>query len=379
MILGIAEDLTSTVELDSELTNIPDSGMYLNSGVHPSITVNNLLAFLPNLDFTFDAWSSGTTYSKFDTSRNRGDLVLYNTKVYQSILGTNLNQQPDISPTYWVETNIESLRVKTFIQKVKDKVYSELKLTRRLIDNQYLYSSDTTSTTTITLPNDYAGWVFEPKGSDYVSFRINEASLRAMVAVPTNLYVVNQGSLVTTIVLNPNNGVLAFEAVNYSFSGKGKWLFVIDSQDVKANGSTVDMLNYEGFVAYTASGIGASPQAATYTYGTTDNGLGFNITAYLDSSQYIDNNLVEYANYVKATFELMALEMFLHNSNNRSNLSERHQLDREMLIAETKELNAHSVIFKQREEKKRAIKQLEKTLDRNINDNDNFVIKYTSI
>ena len=62
MVLGISEDFTSTVEFDSQLSSIPSSGLYLNSGTHPIITVNNLLEFLPNINFNFSEWDSSTSY-----------------------------------------------------------------------------------------------------------------------------------------------------------------------------------------------------------------------------------------------------------------------------------------------------------------------------
>ena len=375
MILGIAEDFTNTTSLDSQLTSIPSSGMYLNSGVHPSITVDNLLNYLPNVDFTFTAYNAGTTYGKFDDTRLITDVVTDASIIYQSISTANTGNTPASSPTEWQVTNIESLRLKAFVQKVKDRVYSDLRLERRLVDNQYLYTEGDTD---YTLPEDYAAWVFEAKGSDYVSFRINEIKLQANTTSPVDIYVVNQSALVTTLSITPNNGALEFSNYDYAFSGKGKWIFAIDSQSVKTNGYTIDPLNFDGFVAYTATGSGVSPQAATYNYGTSDNGLGFNITAYLDSSQYITNNFLEFGSYIRSTFEMMSLEMFLHNSHNRSNREQRNQLDKQMLLAETKELNAHSVVNRYMKEKKKAIQRLEKTLDRNISDND-LEISYTSI
>ena len=85
MILGIAEDFSSSITLDTDLTSIPTSGMYLNSGVHPSITLDNLLHFLPRYDLTPTAWNNGTTYTVFDTSRNRTDLVTHSDVIYESI------------------------------------------------------------------------------------------------------------------------------------------------------------------------------------------------------------------------------------------------------------------------------------------------------
>tara|TARA_R110002124_G_scaffold283449_2_gene459507 strand:- start:26205 stop:27335 length:1131 start_codon:yes stop_codon:yes gene_type:complete len=376
MILGIAEDFTNNTILDSQLTSIPDSGMYVNSGVHPSITIDNLLSYLPNIDYTFTAYNVGTTYSDFNKSRKVSDIVIDGGLIYQSISLNNVGNTPASSHSNWQLTNIESLRIKAFIQKVKDRVYADLRLERRLVDSQYLY---TEGTNTVTLPNDYAAWVFEAKGSDYVSFRINEISLQANTTSPVDIYVINQGALVTTLSITPNNGALEFKDIPYTFKGKGKWIFAIDSQSVKTNGYTIDPLNFDGFVAYTATGIGATPDGANYSYGTTDNGLGFNITAFLDSQQYIDNNMLDFGSYIRATFELMCFEMFLANAHSRSNREQRGGLREDLLIAELKEMTADSVIKRYLRNKDKAIQQLQKTLDRNIEDNNDFQISYSSI
>jgi hypothetical protein len=42
------------------------------------------------------AWNSGTTYAI-------ASFVQYNSKIYRSLQNTNLNHQPDTSPTYWIE------------------------------------------------------------------------------------------------------------------------------------------------------------------------------------------------------------------------------------------------------------------------------------
>ena len=382
MILTIAEDLTSLVSLDTQLTAIPNSGMYLNSGVHPSITVNNLLSFLPNLDITFTAYDAGVTYGKYEDSRKVGDIVLYNSVVYQSISATNTGNTPDSSTTQWLPTNIESLRIKTFAYSSEDNALKRLRLTRRLIDNQYLYNvaEPTENPISQLLPNDYAAWVFEPKGSDYVKIRLNQGALQATTATPQSLYVINQGQLVTTLTLNPNvDGRLEFEDLGYTFYGKGKWIFAIDSQVVLRNGSTIDPLKYTGFVAYTATGSGASPQAADYSFSNNGNGLSFNVSAFLDADIYKTNNLLDFGNYIQVAWELDVLNMYLHNSNNRSNLTERTQLDKQMLIAETKELEAESVLKRYKSEKKEAFKMIERTFDNFLMDDDeDFEIQISS-
>ena len=371
MVLGISEDFTSNETLDSQLKS-STSGLYLNSGVHPSITVDNLLNFLPILDSVTEAWDNGKTYGLY--SRNKDDLVVYSSKIYQSIKATNLNQNPSTETAYWLETNLASLRLKSLVQRVKDKVYADLNLTRRLVNNQAIYE---VGEDVKTLPNDYAAWVFEPKGSDYVSFRINQISFQEESTTPVNLYVINQGVLVDTLTITPSNGIVEFKDSGYVFSGKGKWIFAIDSTDVLVGNGFVDPLKYDGFVVYTASGIGASPQGAEYSYGTSGNGLGFNITTYLDSAIYIDNNVNEFANFIRATFEYVVFEMYLHNPNNMSNLNARIQMDKEILIQELKNIKANTIARRYESQKTRAINQLQKTFDMQIDDNELGIVMTT--
>ena len=153
MILGISEDFTTSVNLDAELTSLPQSGLCLNSGTHPSITIDNLLEFLSFFEPTFSNWDDATPYTNYSISKKRTDIVSYKGKIYQSLQNTNLNNNPDKTPSYWLETNVESLKIKNHIDKIKDKVYSELNLTKRLINNQFIYNVGTNE---VKLPNDYS-------------------------------------------------------------------------------------------------------------------------------------------------------------------------------------------------------------------------------
>jgi hypothetical protein len=372
MILSFAEKLTDTVVLDSELTAAPDSKMYFNSGVHPSITTQNLLSYLPNVDFTFADYVPGDTYGKFTDSRNRTDLVTSGGLIYQSLSASNTGNDPASFPLKWLETNIESLRIKTFALSSQDNAISELNLQDRLVDSQYLYNvAEIEENATATLlPNDYAAWVFEPKGSDYVEFTINEVAFQATTAVPQNLYVINQGVLIDTLILNPNaEGRLVFEDIDYVFSGKGKFIFAVDAQTVLTNGATIDPLKYKGFVVYTATGIGATPEGADYSISTTNNGLGFNISVNLDSTIYLNKNLKYYGQFLQATWELDVLNMFLHNSHNRSNREQRIQLDVKMLQAETKDdKSGGSILSKFKSEKRKALAKIKTTFDNQLVD-----------
>tara|TARA_R110002124_G_scaffold182610_1_gene350000 strand:- start:704 stop:1834 length:1131 start_codon:yes stop_codon:yes gene_type:complete len=360
MVLGISEDFTVDIDFDSELTNIPSSGLYINSGVHPSITNENLLEFLPKTAISLVAWDISKTYSIFTETRSKKDIVTKDGKIYQSIKA-GINQDPsEDNSLYWLETNMNSLRIKNFIEKVKDKVYTDLSLNKRLINNQYLYDNGNIAT---TLLNNYSGWVIEPKGSDYVSFRINQISIQKSGTTPVNLYVINQNTLVKTITITPNNGELNFVNTDIVLSGKGVFKLVIDSTDVFVGNKNIDPKRFDGFVAYTTNGTGSTPEASKYTYSTYGNGIGLNITTYLDSKVYIDNNLPNFGSFIRASFEYMAFQMFMHNSSNSSNRATRIQMADNILMAELKETKADTVVARYLNEKRMAIKMLEKTFD----------------
>lgn len=376
MILTFAEDYTSNVKLDTELMGVPQSGMYFNSGVHNNITIDNLLHYLPKIDITVSAYNAATTYSKYVGSFS--DIVEVSGKIYQSLSDNNLNNTPSTSPSNWLETDIDSLRLKRFIKSVEDKVISNLKLSRRLVDSQYLYNINDI-VADVMLSGDYSAWVFEPKGSDYVKIRINQIGLQANTTNLVNIYVINQGQLIETLSITPNNGVLEFKDVGYEFSGFGRFIFAFDSQSVKISNGYIDPLKYEGFVAYTSTGVGSTPQGSDYSYSNMANGLNFNITAYLDSSIYIKNNLVDFASFIRTTFELEALNMFKNNSNNVSNRNQRIQMEVKDLLIETKNLEGLTVAKKWVDEKNSAIKKIKLAFDTQLTDDDSFEIEITSI
>jgi len=375
MEIGFAEDFTSSVQLDTALTGIPSSGIYLNSGAHPSITLDNLLHCLPDSPVSVIDWDPGTEYGDYNRTRNRRDLVNFSGNMYQSLADGNLNN-PVTDTDFWLPTNMESLYLKEIIHSVKDKVYSDLNITRRLVNNQYIYELGKND---VMLPGNYCAWVFEPKGSDYVKFRINEIAIQANTQDEINLYVINQGRLINTLVLTPDNGVLNFSRLDFEFYGKGKFIFAIDSQSVKIHGGSIDPLKYNGFIAYTSVGIGSTPESAEYSFGTTGNGLGFNITAYLDASTYIENNMDEFSKLFRACFEYTAFQTFLYNSNTRSNREQRNVLDKNLLIAETKDLASDTAIRRYNWELKRMTSKIEQVFDTHLGGDDVFEYEAGSI
>ncbi len=376
MILTFAEDFSSSVNLDSELRSTPESGLYLNRGVLPILTANNLLSVLPNEDLTFSGWDETTSYSEFSTSKDKSDIVSYEDKVYQSIADDNLDNLPT-DTDYWLETNIESLRIKSWLWTVQDNLLSQLSLHKKLIENQFIYD---VGDTLITLPHDYAAWVFEPKGSDYVKIKINQMSLQADTTDPVTVSVVNQKSIVDTITLNPNNGLLEFEDVNYTISGKGRFLFVFPSQDVYSENAFNDPLRYNGFVCYPLIGQGDTPEGADYVETSYGNGLNFNVSAYLDSGDYVENNLLHFGRAFQAQAEMDFIQMLRFNSNVRTNLEQREiGVDKSYLDFQAADLSTNTVAKKYMTEIKEAKKSIEKSFDRFLKSPKRLTVKRSSV
>lgn len=370
MLLTLIEDFSSQVTLDTQLNGTPETGYYLNSGVHSYINTANLVSLLPKVVYTFSGYDIAATYGVFSESQRLSDIVEDGGKIYESIkVGNTGNAVTD--GTYWMETTIEALRIKTFFYRSYQMAIQKLNVTRRLLDNQYLYSVAELNrqVTETALQGDYAGWCFEPKGSDYVSIRINEIALQAKTATPQNVYVVNQGVLIDTLTVNPNaDGRLVFEDLGYTISGKGVFYFLIDSQTVLTNGSVIDPLKYDGFTAYTCQGIGATPEGAKYSYGTSNNGLSFNVSASFDGAKYIENNKLDFGGYFQAAWQLDVLNCFLYNSYNRSNRDERNIIDKQLLVSETKVTNAQTAVKHFNDERKKAIAVIERTFDTELLD-----------
>ena len=381
MDLTFAVDFTNTVDLDDQLVGTSDSGLNWNRGVIPILTINNLLAYLPVISFTFPAWDTDTTYSEFDTTRSKGDIVTFESVIYQSLVDSNSGNQPDENTDEWLPTNIDSLRIKSFIWTVEDNYRSALTLDRKLIENQFIYNVGETAQ---TLPNDYAAWVFEPKGSDYVKIRINQIALQANTTDPVSLFVINQGQLIDTLTLNPNNGILSFENVGYTISGKGRFILAIESQEVLSNSAYNDALKYDGFVCYPMTGTGDTPEDATYSETFNGNGMNFNVSVYLDSTVYLINNSVDFAQFQKVQMELDFTKMVLLNSNNKANRDSRNLINntftQQLLSTEALNPDLKTIAAKYNQEKKLAAEAVNKTFDRFLVKKETaFIVNTTTI
>jgi hypothetical protein len=369
--LTFAEDFTSSVTLDSTLKGTPESGLYWNRGVHPLLTVENIKEIAPIFAIIPSDWLVGSTYSKYTDSFDIGNIVLYNGLWYQSLTSVNTGKEPDTNPSDWLLTDLDSLRFKALIDSSKQNLIAATKLTRKLIENQFIYN---VAENDIELSNDYAGWAFEPKGSDYVKIRINEIAFQANTDTAQNLYVINQGRLIDTLTLNPINGVLEFESLGYTISGKGTFYFLVDSQSVKSDSAYNDSLKYDGFVCYPVTGIGGTPEASDVSRTATSNGLNFNVSCYLDSSNYINNNIIDFARAWQLQFAYDVTRMFLYNPNARSNRNERI-MNSNLLEVEVVDTNLETIAKRYTAEITSVKKSINRTFDRFLKSKPSFKIK----
>lgn len=361
MDLTFAQDYSTTVQLDSGLLGLPDSGLYWNLGVHPSITVNNVLELLPHEQFTFSDYDPGTTYGKYESTKNINDVVLYDSKLYYSLISSNIGNTPSGSSINWQETNEESLRLRAFIWRVEDTVLNALNFQRKLVESQQIYH---VADNLFTPNTDFIGWAFDNKGTDYVKIRINKIACQANTTNPVSMYVIKQGRLVETLTLNPDNALFEFETINYTITGKGVTYFVIDSQEVKADAAYNDALKYSSFVCYPISGNGDTAYEAEYSRSSSGNGLGWDISVYYDSSDYVESNLIDFAKFRQSQFAMTFMEMLYNNSNAQSNRTENILRSVPDLQVQVLDFNANTVARKYKYAKKEAIEAINRTFDK---------------
>lgn len=376
MVIGITEDFSIQTSLDSELTSVPSNGIYINSAVHPMITLKNLLNFLPIKEYTFDAYDNTFEYTPFEDSRNvKKSIIEDGGKLYQCIKTSTGNLVTDTE--FWLETNIESLRLKSFLYNTLDRVNSDLSLERRLIDNQYIYEIGENK----HLPEgDYFGWAIEPKNSDYVRLCLNELSIQNDTSGLVNVYIVNQGVLIDTLQVQGGDKKVKFERTDYSFFGKGTFYFLIDKQDVYRYNSMVDWLRYDGFVTYPVTATGNTWDVLDINQNSSTNGIGLNISAYLDSEVYLTNNLKNIASYVRSTFEYLAFQLFSQNANSRANSDVRDQMNTNIVMKELKDMETDTVVSRYHKQRKEAFIAIQKTFDAHLlNDSDELTVTVSSV
>lgn len=364
--LAFLNDLTYDGLLDTELSAVKSSGLYVNSGVHTNITVYNILETLAKSKIAFKPYDVNFSYGEFNSSRNSGDIVEDSGKLYQSIVSENVgNPLTDVNS--WLETNEDSIRLKVFLFKVRDRLNADLGLIRKPVANEYIYDSTTHGRLEdFSIPNDYAALILEPKGSNYIKFRINQVALRANSTNPVEIKVVNQGRVVDTFNVTPNNGLLEFQEIGAVLEGQGRFMLVFPSQSIKRGNSFTDMHKYSSFTLSTAVGTGVNPESAEYGTINSDIGLGVNLSTFVDSGVYLENNAPEFAQYVRSTFEYMCFELFLHNGGMRRNEVQRTLFDPKFLEFQLTSLQGDTVVSRYRAALKKASERMSNVLDKQL-------------
>lgn len=331
MILGIVEDYTSSdVYLDDKLTG---GKVALNKATNPLITLRNILAFLPKINKTFPDWESGT-YAV-------GDIVLHDEVLYECISETE--EEPDGDG--WMQTSLDSLRIRAFLDRVEDRVYSEL-FSERLIKSDYVI--DKGEREDVLLSNDYSSWVIEPKG--YTSIRLNSISLESDEE-SIDVYLLDGNKLLDTISITPTSGV-SFTNIDYTYRGFGEFRIAIDSTNVKRGRSVISRLFLNNYDIWVEKGTGDDIEDSDWEVCFEGNGMSLNISVLFDSKKYIENNVNEFSYYFRSTFEYMCFELFLTNPNVRLGEENVH-LDRVYITNEIKVLQGDTVAKRRIDEKKR--------------------------
>lgn len=106
-------------DVDTDLQE-STSGIYVNNGLHPLFTYDNIWAIAEQFGkVDVKAWSDTATY-------RANDIVKSGTDIYQSLQNNNLNQAPATETDYWRKTNLLS----AYFRRLYDG--SVLKLLNRL-------------------------------------------------------------------------------------------------------------------------------------------------------------------------------------------------------------------------------------------------------
>lgn len=371
-ILTFNKDYSNSVELDSVLMGVPTSNEYWNVGTHPLITIQNILTYMPTTEISPAAYVAETTYSI-------GNLVTYSSVIYESLSNNNLGNTPDISTDDWLPTNEESQKIKIFLNQVKQNANNDLRLNRKLIENQYIYhiaKNDHTPT------SDFIGWAFEHKFSDYVVIRLNKIAFQANTDQEVTFSIVNNSSVIETINVTPSNGVFSFSDIDLSFSGFGTFYLVTESQSIKSDGEINDPLKYKGMICYPVEGNGSSISAANYFRTTSGNGMGFNVSAYIDTSSYISFNEIDFVNVYKWRLAYDLVNMMLFNPNANSDRFERNHtgINKELMIMESKDNKLNTISNKYEKLIKETRGLISNSFDRVLKQKDNdFKVKHTTL
>lgn len=373
MEFGILEDYTiSGLDLGEDLVN-PTSGLFLNDGVSPLITVKNLLNFLPYLDYLIPEWDNLKNYELYDSDIK--GLVSYNSKFY-ICKESNVGLQPDLNPISWAETNKESVVLMNFVKNVVDRALLSLSI-ENVISEKNIVDVTKSSDYDFSLISDYVGLSFNLLDDFNTYLNIKKLSIQANTINPIDVYVVNNGVLLQTIQLTPENGLISFKDVDLKLKGFGTFYLVMESSSVKKGTGYLDKYNFDGVVVSGVLGKGNSPESSEFSENPSTNGFGVVYSVEMDIKDSYKTKPTTFFNYIKSCFEYSCFELFLYNPNATSNQHQKVIMDKNLLQNELKILDADTVAKRRNDYKK----QLEDVLSSmfKVKKTKGFTYKLTSI
>lgn len=183
---------TSDLEISKPLTE-SESGLYFQQ-VHPLLTLQNLASIAPDFkNISFNEYSAESEYRP-------GNIVKYEDRLYKAVAASK-DKQPDISPDFWVYTNLfsEWLEVKTkaSIGKAVMRFCSERTTEgtgRVLCENRTLFDGTGRLADTVKNKNNLVGFEIVPIRAKGVTVKINKIGLQFTKPGNYRLYLMHSSS-----------------------------------------------------------------------------------------------------------------------------------------------------------------------------------------
>lgn len=370
--IGFKHDFTTDAFLDKEILKNSSDFCCLNENA-PLLTLANILDFLPKIEINFSIFSINKTYFSFAETQDYNSILTYNGELYQCI-ATSIGNLPT-DENFFIKTNLDSIRLKSYINNVLEKVKEDLQLSYNLIENQSIFPSNLNMK--YTPINDKIGVSFEKRGSDYISIIINEFSAYADVNDNTfNLYHYLNNSLKKTISINNSfSNEYQTNFINLELNEKGSHVLAIDKRPMFNSNKQINPLRYDSFIYNNVE----LTNGRFVRSSVSCNGIGVNVSTALKSDLFLKHNLKLFHRFLKATFEYLFYQTILINSNKRINSNTRLLFDEKLLLSELKNKDTDSVLNRYLKEKDLALSLMKKTFDKQINKNtDEMEIEITT-
>jgi hypothetical protein len=197
-------------DIDQDLL-VSDSGVYVNSALHPLLTYDNIQAVVEQFSrVNVRIHSTAATYKI-------GDIVNSSGVIYQSIQNGNLNHDPaEANSLWWVKTNLLSAYLRRLysgsVMKLFSQLFTEKKLNevaKTLLANVSLFEGVGRITDRITKTGKMAGYRIRLNHPDTVAV-LNYIGLQldtVQAALPIYLYHSSSNVPVKTFTINHTKSI----------------------------------------------------------------------------------------------------------------------------------------------------------------------------